>query len=274
MFSMTLHKQPMATARKLMQTLPERSMSFRQNLMYAYAQFAMIAIRKRILGGFANRAYKKSFEVVEVTGAPSRAAVYAIRLNPKVRTLRKKDSETTVLYVKPVSTMMRVKPEVQVLMDYGPWPVDMLPFTPDARQAIIVSRKVSKGEVTAVRGQREGDRSEWQQAMTKAGRRMKKPLVKIPPKIRALPDVVFQALRLEYGLGGERSKPHWRPGIRTIVSLGLRAMIKKRRLGRYFNPFFTGWNKVPEARKSISFTDIKPYESFQKRLGIKAGERK
>lgn len=272
MIKLTLNRTQLQKSIQFLKSVPERLHSFLGHLTHTYAQASLRQIKKKIPKGLEYRSYRKAFEVAKITGIPDRQIGYAVRVNPKVQKIRASQSQTTILYVKPQSNFIRIPADVQVLIDYSPWPVDMLPFTPDRRFARVVSRKVRRDEIDAIRENRREDKKEWRPILDRTGRReARKPLVRLPKSVKALPDVAFQALRLEYGLGGGRSQAHWRPGIKSIVSLGIFSMIKRRKLGMFFDPAFAGWVKLPSVQSHIPYSEAEKYEAFQKRLSIRVG---
>jgi hypothetical protein len=75
---------------------------------------------------------------------------------------------------------------------------------------------------------------------------------------------------LEFGLGGIKAKPHWRPAIRSLAKEGIRRILKKPEFKKALTvPAYSGWTNWPTGTKvRISDKVAKGYVPFQKRLGI------
>ena len=96
--------------------------------------------------------------------------------------------------------------------------------------------------------------------------------------MKAVPDVAYDSLRLEFGLGGMPSKPHWRPAILKLASGGLTGMIRTNReiSQTMTDPTYQGWrNWRPQGvAGTISISQAGRYTPFQNVLGIQLGGAK
>lgn len=258
-------------AAELVREWPARTSRFRRVVPYLAAHY----VRDKILEFLPTQddlaPYRSAIEVVGVSGG----AVYAVRVSARKRRVKKVDIPRTVLYVQANKRLSRTLPEIAVLEQYSPWTVQTLPFTPKRSEALVVSRKVSRREVERIAKARMRDQQEWQKALSKAGRRevRKDKRLDIPKKVHALPDVAFEALRLEFGLGGVKGQPHWKPAIRDFLSSGLKGMLRQdRRLVHLFTKkSFTAWKRwPPRTATKIRMGELRNYLPFQKKLGIRA----
>jgi hypothetical protein len=228
---------------------------------------------ERIPGNDDWAAYRSSLQLARIIGSPKGVTSYALRIAPHARRVKKTDIDRTVLYVQRNRRMRRVKPEIVVLEKFNPWTVQTLPFTPRRSQALIVSRKVTKREAEKVAKDREKDRRKWSKALAHHGRRevKKDQRLDIPKKVHALPDIAFEALRLEFGLGGVKGSPHWRPALRQFLAFGLRSLLKQdHQIKRILKDSkYRAWKRLPpRVRHSVRMTEVKNYLPFQKKLGI------
>jgi hypothetical protein len=148
----------------------------------------------------------------------SRHPDYAVLgLDPKTDTVEK---TTDIIYFKGRKGRS-LSPAVEILMKYQPWTQETLPFAPEPREARMVVRRVSTREVRAVTEMRNKDRPRWTKELAQVGAPTSNKLS--PAKPTSTLDLVYMALRLEFGIGGTRAVAHWRPAIvaskRTLKEL-------------------------------------------------------
>jgi hypothetical protein len=218
--------------------------------------------------------YASSMEVVKVAGVrPEEGVAYAIRVKPKARRVRQVDSKKVVLYIRPRRRLARVPPQIEVLEKYNPWTLDTLPFMPKKREALVIMRRVNGREVTKIGEQRKRDKPQWRKELTRVGAPPAKAAHK--PKLgrhtKALPDVAFEALRLEFGLGVQ-PRPHWRPALHQFLPGGFRSMLRKMPglQAALTNPKFSGWRKgPPKTRNRIRVQDAMSFVPFERKLNVR-----
>jgi hypothetical protein len=201
---------------------------------------------------------------------------YIIRSLPRGRSIAKAESENAVIYVSAKNNLMRSVPKETALLEaYSPWTLETLPYPPDPKTADVISRRVSRREVTRVRRMRLRDRPEWRRQMIKEGIRVAQPGLR--PRVgdtQAVPDTAFESLRLEFGLGGEPAKPHWRKAILKLALRGGTGMIaRKREFTKAMTSLsFKSWERWPKRITGFaSVAEAKRYVPFQKRLGLRLG---
>jgi hypothetical protein len=170
--------------------------------------------------------------------------------------------------------MRHVPPAIEVLERYNPWTIDTLPFQPERSEAMIISRKVDRREADRVSKLRKRDTPQWRAELDRAGvRNIKKDRQIKPPKsVKTIPDVAFEALRLEFGLGGVKGHAHWRPAILRLVHGGVKHEVRhKKDYAKTLTSLkFRGWKKWPtRTRHKIRIAEAQKYVPFQKKLGIR-----
>lgn len=259
----------------LIEQWPERAEHIRRFVPYLAAHFVLRKILEKLPSQDDWAAYRSALEVVSVIGAQRGLSVYALRASHHRRKVRQVEVSRTILHVRPNRKLRRVKPEITILEKYSPWTVQTLPFTPKRSDAIVISRKVGKKEADKVAKARMKDRPAWRKALDHVGRREvhKDKRLEIPNKVKALPDVAFEALRLEFGTGGMKSIPHWKPAIRELISTGMRSILREDpRIKRAFTRAgFTGWRRwPPRSKRKTRMSELKSFASFQKKLGFRA----
>lgn len=239
--------------------------------MFRTAQEAEKVIRHKLPSRGEWRRYKRALEVVRVSAGRDKSS-FAVRLNPKARQVRSWDAAKVVLYVRQKGR--KVDPKVAVLVAHNPWTLSTIPFTPKPSRAVVISRRVRREEVASVGKLREGDKSEWTRELVSAGyNQTNKRMMQVSPKVKAIPDVAFEALRMEFGLGGEKTHPVWRPAIRGLVSEGIVGIIRSERLDRAISTStYYGWERwKSKTRRKIGLREASKYRGFVDRLGIKVG---
>jgi hypothetical protein len=182
------------------------------------------------------------------------------------------DIAETIIYVQAKKLAVLVPEEVKILEEFGPWTMTTLPFMPDRRHAIVISRRVPKRVALEIEKERKADRFFWNAKLQRAGVRKQMKIEK-PASPRVVPDVAFLSMRYEFGLGGILAKPHWRPGIigfaRGLPGLFVQARIK----GILTDPANQTWRKRPKSDVTIPASMTKEFVPFQRALGIRVGKK-
>jgi hypothetical protein len=252
----------------------ERSAHFQKLLPYLAAHYVKHSILEHVSKEEEWAPYRASLDIAKVVGGPKGLTVYALRSNPRHRHIRRIEAPKTVLYVRAKRQLRRVKAEISILERFNPWTLQTIPFLPSRAHCVLISRRVSKGEVERVTKARVKDRPRWRRALDRTGHRevKKDRRLKLPKKVHTVPDVAFEALRLEFGLGGVKGKPHWRPSIRRLISTGFKSMLRRDpHLKQTFtHAGFRGWKHwPPPTRHKIRMAEARNYLPFQRKLGIR-----
>jgi hypothetical protein len=145
---------------------------------------------------------------------------------------------------------------------------------PNKSDARLVYRRVNEREVVAIEKARKKDQPLWKRALAKINKQdtSSNKQNKLPiGKARGVSDLMFTALRTEFGQGGTKALPHWRPAIRDLKNRGIRQMMKDRDFVKALtDPGFQSWLRWPtKTRKRISAKVAQGFIPFQKKLGIK-----
>lgn len=254
-----------------MKQLPERFQRLQQWVTYELALRMQDEVLAGIPAGKAHARYRKSITLNRVLVSHGRTA-FSVNVDPKAHGVREVDPASLVVYVRPRRRRLsRPPPQIRVLEQHNPWTFETLPFVPGNREAILVSRKVSPQEVSAVTEARLRDEPAWRAALARLGSRIKrKDKVPLPKQAgHLLPDVAFEALRLEQGLGGVKASPHWRPGLNATVHSARRLALQRRAvvvklLG---DPNWAGRTLVPRL-KGLRTSQARKFQAFQKLIGV------
>jgi len=256
---------------QLMREWPERGRKLRAQVTYQAASWTLADLLARIPSSMGK--YKKSLDVAKVTGLGAGEDAFVVAVDTKRVKVKKVKGAKTLLYVKPNRRQRRTPDSVQVLIKHSPWTPDTIPFMPSKRVATVLSRSASKSEVKKVAEARQ-KHDEWKRELAKAGvRKIRKDHgLKVSPKVKALPVVSLEGIKLELGLGPD-AKPHWKPAILSLKKRGLKQIsMQDRDLRKALERSeFNRWRKWPtRTPRKVRIGQAKKYEGFQKRLGIRA----
>jgi len=120
----------------------------------------------------------------------------------------------------------------------------------------------------AVSEDRKKDKPAWEAALLRLGVRPQVKLV-VPPKARVLPDVAFEALRIEFGFAGKDSRAHWRPALRALATQGIPRMLSPRSVAVLPVTSVRYATGLLPTDGSITMSEARKFESFEKRLRVK-----
>jgi len=260
---------------RLLREWPERAEKARAHLSYLAAEYAYKDLKRRIPKGKHTASYREGIDFAEVSGVGAGEAAHAIYVDVNSSKVRKVDARKAVLYVRAKKRSRRTPPEIAILERFNPWTASSLPFLPSKKDALVVSRKARKRDVIKISESRHRDRPKWAPLLRRAGvRKIRKDHdMKIPRKLRALPDVALQAIKMEFGLGAEKPKAHWRPSILGLRKSGLRRILRaERELTSVFTRSdFRHWKKWPKkTSRKVRLGEARKFEAFQKKLGVRA----
>lgn len=227
------------------------------------------------------RGYRDAITLRRILGGGTGRGAFAVTVRKRGARLSRLRTQNVVLYVQPKRVLGRRSKEVQVLEKYSPWTRATLPFTPKKSEAQLVSRRVSRDEVDAITKKRTADRKVWQAELSRAGvpsaRR-----AKIGPSANpgVVVDTYLEASRLEFGAGGTRPKPHWRPALRGLASRGILGIIRRRTLGRRrleqaltAKTFSDGLRWVPRL-PTISGREVQLFAAFARKISSGISSRR
>ena len=254
--------------------LLKRLEKLQQQTTYKSAEYILDRLLLTIPATDEYALYRKSLELVRITGMPKGTCGYSVRVPTRNKKIKGVDADRSLLYVKARKTLSRIRPAIKVLVDGSPWTVDTLPFWPAKKEAKVIVRKVRSQEVKKISKKlKRTAKLTWKKELTRAGvkSRAKGAPLKIPKGAKIIPDLAFQAIRLEFGQGGVKPKPHWRPAIRSLVTERLPRMGNGPQFRKVLlAPTSKEWKNWPTRTKSsISDRIAASYIPFMKRLRIR-----
>lgn len=259
-------------ARKLVSEWPKRTKGLVRFVAHWAAKRAYDNIQQKVPSGPEWAAYRESLKLASVKGDLEGASAFTVLADPKAREVREVDGPKVLLYIRSRRRLKRVKPEIEILEKYSPWTLQTLPFSPKRSDAQVISRTVTEREVKKVTKARMRDRKQWRFELLRAGSPVSKDRVPDTRPPQATPDVAFEAMRLEFGLG-VKAAPHWRPAISDVVRAGVTSLQQDPAIQAAFTkPSFTdwqSWEKI-DTTTSISSGDARKFLPFQEKLGIRS----
>lgn len=196
------------------------------------------------------RAYKDSIVEREIATSlrPGQVA-YALIADPKAVRLDDEPEEQTAVYV--TQTQELVSPLATLLITHSPWTIDRLPReAKDVKGVQYVHRRVSEDEVVRLRDRNDDTLETFRGSFRDAGATYTKDHEEKVEKPASLPDVLFQAIRMEFGIK-ERMLQHWGFAYR-LREQTLKGMISsKLRWEKYLgDPTYTKWvAPLPDLKK-------------------------
>jgi hypothetical protein len=254
---------------QMVQQLPKRLTFLRKWVPYLMAKETLEAVLDNLPTSKETKTYRDSLRVVRVAGGDE----YAIQADMTHAGVEEVDTARTVVYVRVRKRRMAgAPPQIAILQKYSPWTLDTIPFVPSQKEARVVSRKVGAAEVKAVAEQRREDEQKWRAELARVGSKTSKknklPLPKTPG--HPIPDVAFQAIRQEFGLGGVKAQPHWRPAIRETVTRVTRTLQRRPAVVRLLTqPGASDWSRWIPRLPIIRPAETRKFVGFQDRLKIR-----
>lgn len=230
------------------------------------AEHILEQLLEKIPKGPEYKEYRDSLRVSRVRG--SKLPAWSVGVTRKQRRLREKDTETTQLLVKPKRGGITRNPAIAVLVKHNPWTMSTLPLKPEASDAVLISRKVTKKELQQVEEAKKASQAEWTRELSEIGIRVDlKATQKLLQGAKAVSDVGFDALRMEFGVKNTQAKAHWRPAMHEFRSHGLKRLMHWRSFKDVFTKVrYTGWRQWPGRAPTISMSEAKTYNKFAKRV--------
>jgi hypothetical protein len=202
----------------------------------------------------------------------NRDPCFAVFLDAKAQDAKKIDGERTLIYIRERKIPVKVKPEVQILIDKGPWTVDTLPFWPSKKDAVTVQRKVGKRILDKVAKMQASQQADVISQLTKLGKRditnaMKKKTADTK-KTKSVTDVVMQMQTLEFGGGSQRPLALWRSSIKNITNRTKTLLTRYKRIDSTLNDIRNKtWDKYPIINQKVTSAIIKDGDQFLKKIG-------
>ncbi len=225
------------------------------------------------------RDYKKSITIRRMLGAKDFERAYAVISEPKEVALSDIDQKRNVLYIFQTG---------EAVTDLGAYLEEYSPFVPKffAKHAEglyrvggirLINRRVTEDEYSRVAEKNladyEGNKDRLRGAFDAFNRDFRAELKAIKeqekkPEVKTMPDWMFMALRMEFGIGGKHH-PHWSKAVKEIPKM-VQKLSKKN--GKLYSKYmasakFKDWTMKQRKLKGLSIEDFKSkYLRFQEKV--------
>lgn len=254
--------------------LTERTEAMVRMISYAIAKEAFDALLDEIPAGNDYEELRKGLKLVEVSGSKKgNESAFTIHIPSKGRNIKKIDVSKTVFFVRAKKGNKPPNKDTAILERNSPWTADTIPYWPKKSEAVVIQRKTTKKEVDQVAKDKKPKLQQFTRELREAGRRIKPYKPGSPGRIKrngkALPDLAMQAMSLEFGGGGVKSRPVFRKVFgsikRTVAGLANRFSEIKDAMTDPNSKKYKNW---PRTMDQISSGQASKYMGFQKRLGF------
>ena len=208
--------------------------------------------------------YKKRLIVAEIKDKGSKAW-WAIIARARALTQDERDPKETILTVVTRYKLSKDNPVDAILIDYGPWTTETIPFLPSLRQAVVILKKSKPKKVEEIKAKNISHQIKIDRLMDYYELRTD-PRTTIYKSLKIIPNWEIEALRLEFGLS-EGGKSHWRPTIKFAQQQVLDRIMKDRDLIRVMtDPNFSRYNNKKHLKDRLNDYEVRALESFQKTI--------
>ena len=249
--------------------LPKRGEAFKRMIAYAAANDLLELVRDKIPGG---RQYKRLLKNLKL-GEYGKDGMFAVFVDNKSRQVNKVDAPTTLLYIKARRIRDKIPEDIQILVKNSPWTVSTIPFWPDKRRAFVQQRKVDRRTVQHVQGIREKQRDKIDRQLRGLGQKEtdQAMLKKASGKAgKAMPDVGYEMLSLEFGGGQKKGFAIWRRSLKELPGRMKSVLHRYKRIQVAIgNPKSSAWKGWPRVDVKINQAQLKSFIKFQKMIGAK-----
>lgn len=253
---------------------PERIKAVRAEFTREVAEDVLGRVKRSIPSSRDYKDYKDSLRVSQVKRMSGVEDVYTVDAAPGTKKTEQLSPKNTILIVKPKMGAKGALGKIRILQKHNPWTADTIPFYPSVADALVISRKVRPQEVAHIRNKRNRDSSKWRSELASVGAAERKTgrITRTARSGKSVPDVAFQALRLEFGMGGSKARAHWRPAILEMTRRTLPKKFKKRTKfdKAMSDPRNVEWVSWPKRTGStLQEGDVRRFKEFQDKLGLR-----
>lgn len=260
------------TSFKFLNELDKRAKAFKRQAIWAIATDVKEAVVAKIPNDKQYDKLKKSLKVGEIAG--NKEPSFAIFIDSKSTSVKKIEVNKTLIFIRQRKIPSRVKPEIQILIDRGPWTVDTLPFWPSNKDAVTVQRKVDVPTVNKIQKLQNSQKEEIRSKLIKVGAKgvadsMRKKASKLSLQ-KAIPDVAFQMQTLEFGGGTQRPVAPWRLALAQIKNMSKTIANRYKKISETFSDLRSqNWQKYPIVNDKVKSSLVQDADNFIKRIGGK-----
>ncbi len=194
-----------------LETMDRRALAFMRAYNWALTNDLYEMVKDGIPQGQKYGSLIKSLKLGELTGP--KGSTFAVFIDSQSKHLKQMDAQRTVIYVRKRQVPTRVKPEIQILIDKGPWTMETIPFWPSKKDALIIQRKTdtrTADKITRLqKGQKDVIRRDLAKLNIKSVDQATKQKMMGGRKVKAVTDVANEMTTLEFGGGKKTFLANW-----------------------------------------------------------------
>lgn len=223
------------------------------NLIYAFVDYKKVPRKEKSEKRVVTTVAEEHYSAV-IAGATPRGA----------QDINK--DETILKVIANRGGVKQVSAGVFILVRFGPWHMDALPFIPDEAEATILFIKSTKDKVLAIKKNNNRQRSKVRMMLNKL--KIKYSSRKdIEENLKGYDDLEYWVFRREFGLDGPKVRA-WKPALDYIVNQGYMDVLRKdpKLLKILLDPNFKDYKNVDKGYKIIGEDDANKLINFQERI--------
>jgi hypothetical protein len=251
--------------RRTLQRRKERMDAMRKRIMRDLVEATADAVKEPLPNTEEMALYKKSIQPREIkTSAKEGELAYALVSDPVPLELSNLGEENHVIYVLHEGTQTDALG--LLLIDHGPWVKSRLPANlADVPNVRMIHRQVTSKEVDKVRALNDKTLKDHKREFEVANAQVKKKEAPDPPA--SVPDIMFQAIRMEFGIMMQPT-PHWKRAYDLRMAILKELLSDKKKYSQYiWDADFNGWVQRVKKWKPLSAQSFKKnYAKFDKKV--------
>lgn len=256
---------------KYLKQLDKRMKAFKRMYTWAMTKDLYDLVVSKIPSGKRYGKLLKSLKIGELQGGD--VPIFAVYIDNKAKGIKKIDGSRTVVYVRDRKIPTRIKPEIKLLIDKGPWTVDTIPFWPSKKDAVVIQRKVDKRTVEKIEKLQEKQKGDIRESLIKLGQKNVDMAVKSKAmgmaKAKAVPDVVYEMMSLEFGGGSQKPLALWRSSQAQLKTKSRTILSRYKNIyNTLYDIKYMGWRKYPTVTNKVKISQISAGKSFMKQIGL------
>lgn len=211
----------------------------------------------------------KSLKLGETVGP--KGSAFSVYIDSQSKHIKKMDSQRTVIYVRRRGIPTRTKPEIQLLIDKGPWTTDTMPFWPSKKDALIIQRKTDSRTAQKIDKLQQAQKDSIRRELSKINVKGVDDAVKRKTmggrRAKAVSDVAYEMLTLEFGGGKTKASGLWRNSIKKLPSMQKTLLGRHRRIERLlYDPRYKSYSGYPRVGGKVKMSQLNNSRGFVKQV--------
>lgn len=254
-----------------LKSMERRAPAFQRAYNWALANDLYEMIKDGIPQGQKYGGLIKSLKLGEFTGQKD-TSVFSVFVDSESKHLKKMDAQRMVIYVKRRVNPTKVKPEIEILINKGPWTAETIPFWPSKKDALIIQRKVdtrTAQKITKLQnGQRDDVRRDLARLNVKEVDQAVKQKMLGGRKAKAITDVAYEMISLEFGGMKTKASGLWRNSIHKLSGMQKSILSRYRRISQMlYDPRYKAFSGYPKVETKVKMSQLNAAKGFVRQIG-------